>query len=106
MLLREWSRCRHGVDASDCVCGGRDAFAECRDYGGLHVRFILTEVVRTRAHTCFCRGFRSIILSVAVALVLPSIKRYGVAVTDGTAALIGWSAYVYVGHASIYELFN
>ncbi|PBK92229.1 MFS general substrate transporter [Armillaria gallica] len=41
-------------------------------------------------------GFRSIILSVAVALVLPSIKRYGVAVTDGIVALIGWSAYVMI----------
>ncbi|KAK0227603.1 MFS general substrate transporter [Armillaria fumosa] len=41
-------------------------------------------------------GFRSIILSVAVALVLPSIKRYGVAVTDGTVALIGWSAYIMI----------
>ncbi|KAK0229247.1 MFS general substrate transporter [Armillaria nabsnona] len=41
-------------------------------------------------------GFRSIILSVAVALVLPSIKRYGVVVTDGIAALIGWSAYVMI----------
>ncbi|KAK0463404.1 MFS general substrate transporter [Armillaria novae-zelandiae] len=41
-------------------------------------------------------GFRSLILSVAVALVLPSIKHYGVAVTDGIAALIGWSAYVMI----------
>ncbi|KAK0493376.1 MFS general substrate transporter [Armillaria luteobubalina] len=41
-------------------------------------------------------GFRSLILSVAVALVLPSIKHYGVAVTDGITALIGWSAYVMI----------
>ncbi|KAG7453248.1 MFS general substrate transporter [Guyanagaster necrorhizus] len=41
-------------------------------------------------------GLRSAILSVSVALVLPSIKRYGVAVTDSIAALIGWSAFVMV----------